>query len=157
MEAAPAPISNSLAYKLHQATVLVDRAADRYLHVHHDISYSLLVVLLSVGVLDHPSQRVIADHLGVSRASITQRMSSLTTRGLVRVTPSQQDARAMEVSLTAQGGALLAAAWQGLESYEDGIDRGVDVVALERELDKLIGNARAHLARDLPSPQGEHA
>ncbi len=140
------PISKSLAFKLHQATVLVDRAADRYLHAHHGISYSLLVVLLMVGVLDKPSQRVIADNLGVSRASITQRVAVLTARGLVRVTPSGQDARAMEVSLTAQGGALLAVAWQGLEAYEDGIDRGVDVVTLERELDTLIGNARAHLA-----------
>lgn len=146
-EEATTSISDSLAYKLHQATVLVDKAADHYLHAHHDISYSLLVVLLVVGVLDHPSQRQIADNLDVSRASITQRITSLTKRGLVRVTPSEQDARAVEVSLTAEGGALLAAAWQGLESYEDGIDRGVDVVALERELDTLIGNARAYLAR----------
>jgi len=146
-EEATNPILHSLAFKLHQATVLVDRAADRYLRAHHGISYSLLVVLLLVGVLDHPSQRQIADHLGVSRASITHRIASLTTRGLVRVTPSGQDARAVEVSLTAEGGALLAAAWQGLESHEDGIDRGVDVVALEQELDILIGNARAHLAR----------
>lgn len=141
------PIASSLAYKLHQATVLVDRSADRHLRAHHDISYSLLVVLLVVGVMDRPSQREIADHLDVSRASITHRIATLTKRGLVRVAPSGQDARALEVSLTAEGGALLAAAWQGLEAYEDGIDRGVDVVALERELDTLIGNARAHLAQ----------
>lgn len=141
------PISDSLAFKLHQATVLVDKAADHYLRTHHDISYSLLVVLLMVGVLDHPSQREIADNLDVSRASITQRITALTGRGLVRVAPSGQDARAVQVSLTEAGAVLLAAAWQGLESYDDGIDRGVDVAALERELDTLIDNARAHLAR----------
>lgn len=141
------PIAESLAYKLHQATVLVDRAADQYLRAHHDISYSLLVVLLVVGVLETPSQREIADHLEVSRASITQRITVLTQRGLVRVSPSDHDARAVQVQLTAAGGALLTAAWQGMESYEDGLDAGIDVAALTRELDLLIANARAHLAR----------
>lgn len=105
--------------------MLVDKAADRYLHAHHGISYSLLVVLLLVGVLDRPSQRQITDHLDVSRASITHRIAMLTKRGLVQVAPSKHDARAIEVSLTAKGGALLDAAWHGLKTYEDGIDRGV--------------------------------
>ncbi len=145
-------VGSSLAFKLHQATILVDRSADRYLRTHHNVSYSLLVVLLMVGVLEGPSQREIADHLDVSRASITQRVGDLVRRGLVEVVPSEQDARAVRVWLTPEGGALLTDAWQGLETSEDGIDRGVDVVALERELDLLIANARAQLAREPGAP-----
>lgn len=145
-------IASSLSFKLHLATVLVDRSADRYLRTHHDITYSLLVVLLMVGVLEGPSQREIADHLDVSRASITQRVGDLSRRGLVEVVPSEQDARAVRVWLTREGGALLTDAWQGLETSEDGIDRGVDVVALECELDLLIANARAQLARESGAP-----
>lgn len=143
----PAPIAQSLAFKLHRATVLVDRAADSFLRAQFDISYSLFSVLLIAGSLSGPSQRQIADALAVSRASITQRLAVLARRGLVRVEPDERDSRAARVHLTAEGGVLLAAAWGAMEAHDDGIDRGVDVAALERELDRLIANAAAHLQR----------
>ena len=135
------PISESLAFKLHRATVLVDRAADTFLRTRLDISYSLFSVLLVAGTMREPSQRQIADALAVSRASITQRIAALGQRGLVRVVPDARDGRAARVLLTAEGGALLTAAWGAMEAHDDGIDRGVDVAALERELDRLIANA----------------
>jgi hypothetical protein len=49
------------------------------------------------------------------------------------------------VSLTDDGDALLAAAWRGLEAHDDGIEDGVDLQALERELDTVIQNARRYL------------
>jgi DNA-binding MarR family transcriptional regulator len=131
--------------KLHQATALVDRAADRYLRGAHGISYSHFVVLLAIGVLGQPHQRAVADSLDVSRASITQRVTALRAGGLVRVTPDATDARSQRVSLTDDGDALLAAAWRGLEAHDDGIEDGVDLQALERELDTVIQNARRYL------------
>lgn len=140
-----APIAESLAFKLHRATVLVDRAADAFLRARFDITYSLFSVLLVAGTLPGPSQRQIADALAVSRASITQRIAALARRGLVAVEPDERDSRAARVRLTAEGGALLTAAWGALEAHDDGIDRGVDVAALVRELDRLIANATAQL------------
>ncbi|MBU3994324.1 MAG: MarR family winged helix-turn-helix transcriptional regulator [Actinobacteria bacterium] len=139
------PISESLAFKLHRATVLVDRAADTFLRTRFEISYSLFSVLLVAGSMPEPSQRQIADALAVSRASITQRIAALSQRGLVRVAPDERDGRAARVLLTAEGGALLTAAWGAMEAHDDGIDRGVNLVALERELDRLIANAIAQL------------
>jgi DNA-binding MarR family transcriptional regulator len=137
----------SPALKLHQATALVDRATDRYLRGAHGISYSHFVVLLVIGILGQPTQRAVADNLDVSRASITQRVTALRERGLIRVTRDATDARSQRVSLTDKGEALLETAWRGLDAHDDGIEHGVDMQALERELDTLIHNARRYLGR----------
>jgi DNA-binding MarR family transcriptional regulator len=145
--------------KLHQATALVDRAADRYLRGTHGISYSHFVVLLTIGVLGQPHQRAVADNLDVSRASITQRVTALRELGLVRVTRDPTDARSQRVSLTDDGQALLKTAWRGLDEHDSGLDHGVDIQALERELDTVIHNARRYLGLPdgRPAPQGDRA
>lgn len=137
------PIHESLAFVLHRATTLVDRAADLFLRERHDISYSLFSVLLIVGTHEGATQREVADMLGVSRASITQRTAELVAFDLVRATPHPHDARAMTLSLTAHGGELLTAAWHDLESADDAIDDGVDVPALLAQLGTIITNATA--------------
>jgi DNA-binding MarR family transcriptional regulator len=145
MTEARADIADSTAFRLHRATVLVDRVADQYLHTHHGIHYSGFLVLLMVGVLGRPTQRQIADHLDVSRASITQRVERLRSGGALAVEQDPDDRRVHRVSLTAAGAALLDAAWQGLDSHQAGIDTGVDEVELARQLDRLIANALAVL------------
>ncbi len=142
--AQPAP-SESVAFKLHRATVLVDQAADMFLRAQFGISYSLFSVILVAGTLSSPNQRQIARALGVTRASITQRLAQLIEMGLVQTTPDEQDSRALIVHLTESGGALLAKAWQAMEADDDGIDRGVDTALLARELDTLIANATARI------------
>jgi DNA-binding MarR family transcriptional regulator len=145
--------------KLHLATALVDRATDQYLRGAHGISYSHFVVLLTIGILGQPHQRAVADSLDVSRASITQRVTALRGRGLVRVKPDEADARSQRVSLTDDGESLLETAWCGLEAHDDGLEDGVDIHALERELDTLIQNARGYLGLPdgLPAAQGDRA
>ena len=141
----PAPIPESLAFALHRATVLVDRAADEFLRTRHDLSYSLFSVLLIVGSREWPTQREVADMLGVSRASITQRVAELVRRGLVLARPSADDARAVNLELTAAGGRLLAAAWHDLETADDRLEDGIDVPTLIRQLTRLAANAEASL------------
>lgn len=144
MDSQPA-IIESTAFKLHRATVLMDRVADRYLHAEHGIHYSSFLVLLMVGTLGRPGQRQLAEMLDVSAASITQRLKHLRAAGLVEIAPDPADARAHLVSLTDQGGTLLEAAWIGLDTHQDGIDAGVDEVVLAHQLDRLIANAVAVL------------
>ncbi|MFB2583302.1 MarR family winged helix-turn-helix transcriptional regulator [Herbiconiux sp. P15] len=137
--------TDSPAFKLHRATALLDRVSDRYLRAHHGIPYSDFVVLLVVRVLEEPTQRQIADDLSVSRASVTQRLDGLRTRGLVEVRPDPADARAKRVRLSAEGDALLDRAWRGLEEHQDGVDAGVDLAVLGGLLDRVIDNALAVL------------
>ena len=132
---------DSTAFKLHRATVLLDRLADDYLFAVHRIHYAPFLVLLMARVLGPTTQQAIARNLGVSRASVTQRVGVLQSGGLVAVTKSATDSRANTVELTAEGTTLVEAAWLGLERHQDGVDFGVDEPALAAQLDRLIANA----------------
>jgi len=146
-------IAGSTAFKLHRATLLVDRVADRYLHRRHGIGYSSFLVLLTVGTLEAPTQSEIANSLNVSRASITQRVGQLIADDLVAIRRDSEDRRAKTVLLTEKGAGLLDRAWDGLESHQDGLDDGVDEVKLVRQLDQLISNALRILSH--PGEKGE--
>jgi DNA-binding MarR family transcriptional regulator len=134
-------ILDSTAFKLHRATVLLDRIADDYLLAQHGIRYAPFLVLLMARVLGPTTQQAIAANLGVSRASVTQRVGALAASGLLRAEKSATDARANTVVLTDEGLALVDAAWTGLEQNQDGTEAGVDEAALARQLDRLIENA----------------
>lgn len=141
------PLNDSLGFKLHQAAVLADQAADIFLRTRFSISYSLFSVVIIAGTMPKPNQHQIARALGVSRASITQRIARLIEQDLVITTPDERDSRAHIVHLTESGGALLESAWQAMESDDEGIDRNVDTATLIRELDILIANASSRIER----------
>lgn len=143
---APTPRSQRLALTLHRATALVDRVADAYLRPTHGIGISTFAALVTIDAVGPARQRAIAEALDVSRSAVTQRLVELEARGLVEVIPDEADHRAKLVALSAAGRRLLAAAWDGLAHHDDGLDDGVDVVALQIALDTLIANAVQHLA-----------
>lgn len=134
-------ITESTAFKLHRATVLIDRIADDYLDREHGIRYAPYLVLLMVRLLGEPSQQAIAAALDVSRASITQRVGGLVARGLLEIGVDPDDARAHRVRLTEAGRTLVDAAWRGLETRQDGLDEGIDEPLFAQQLDRLIANA----------------
>lgn len=134
-------ITESTAFKLHRATVLIDRIADDYLDREHGIRYAPYLVLLMVRLLGEPSQQAIAAALDVSRASITQRVGGLVDRGLLVTEVDPHDARAHRVRLTEAGRTLVDAAWVGLETRQDGLDEGIDEPLFAQQLDRLIANA----------------
>ncbi|MET4582310.1 DNA-binding MarR family transcriptional regulator [Conyzicola nivalis] len=149
--------TDSTAFKLHRATVLLDRIADDYLFSVHRIHYAPFLVLLMARVLGPTTQQAIARNLGVSRASVTQRVGVLQNIGLVAVTKSTTDSRANTVELTAEGTTLVEAAWLGLESHQDGVDFGVDEPLLAAQLDRLIDNALAIVNADATPTSTERA
>jgi DNA-binding MarR family transcriptional regulator len=140
MTAPTAAITDSTAFKLHRVTALIDRVADAYLRSEHGIRYPAFLVLLMVRVLGEPSQQRIAANLGVSRASITQRVGALAGDGLLTTRTDPADSRANRVALTARGSAVLDAAWAGLDAHQAGLDDGVDEAALVAQLDRILAN-----------------
>lgn len=139
------PKSQRLALSLHRATALVDRVADGYLRPAHGISISMFAALVTIDGLGPARQSEIAEALDVSRAAVSQRLHELVRRGLVDVTADAGDRRAHRVAITTTGKALLDEAWRGLEASDDGIEAGVDVVALQSALDILVANAERAL------------
>jgi DNA-binding MarR family transcriptional regulator len=136
-------ITESAAFKLHRVTALIDRIADDYLAREHGIHYAPFLVLLMARVLGPTAQQRIAANLGVSRASITQRVGALVQQGLIAVEPDPADARANLVRLTESGNALFERAWSGLERHQSGLDDGVDEAALVGQLDRILANGAA--------------
>ena len=135
-------ITASTAFKLHQATQLIDRLADAYLQREHGLRYAPFLVLLIARLMGPTSQQAIAASLDVSRASITQRVAALVTDGLLEVSKDPGDSRANIVRLTEGGMTKVAAAWSGLEAHESGIDDGVDEAVLQAQLDIIISNGK---------------
>src|SRR5688572_27568166 len=133
-------ITESTGFKLHRVTALLDRVADAYLRAEHGIRYPAFLVLLMVRVLGEPSQQRIAANLGVSRASVTQRVGALVEDGLLATRTDPADSRANVVTLTARGETLLDAAWHGLDAHQAGLDDGVDEAALAAQLDRILAN-----------------
>lgn len=133
-------ITSSTAFLLHRAVALIDRTADAYLDREHGIRYAPFLVLLMARVLGPTSQQRVAANLGVSRASITQRVGALVELGLLAVEPDPADARANLVRLTPEGRALVDRAWAGLERHQIGLEDGVDEQALRTQLERMVAN-----------------
>ena len=131
-------ILDSTAFKLHRATLIIDRLADDYLQQHHGIRYAPMLVLLMVRLLGPTSQQAIAENLGVSRASVSQRVTPLVADGLLVI--EKLDGRTHRVTLTDHGRELFDTAWNGLENHQSTLDEGVDEAALAAQLDRIIAN-----------------
>jgi DNA-binding MarR family transcriptional regulator len=132
---------DSTFYKLGRATQLITHVADTYLEAHHGLRYSSFLVLLILRTKGPSPQHVIADALGVSRPSITQRIGPLMERGLVHGERQPGVPRSIVASLTDDGRALIDAAWPGLEKAFVTVDTEVDHEFLTEQLDLLIANA----------------
>ena len=141
------PLLDSPAFKLHRATILIDRLADAYLYENHGIRYAPFLVLLMARMLGPTSQQAIAANLAVSRSSVTQRVAGLVASELLVVEPDPTDRRANLVVISAAGAELFDRAWSGLNDREDGIEDGIDILAFMTQLDRIIANALAALGR----------
>jgi len=139
------PDSQRLALSLHRATTLVDRVADAYLRPNHGISISMFAALVTIDALGPARQSEIARALEVSRSAVSQRLHELVRRGLVEVADDAVDRRAHRVAITSAGARLLDDAWRGLDASDDGVEVGVDLVALQTALDTLSANAERAL------------
>ncbi|GAA1351607.1 MarR family transcriptional regulator [Falsarthrobacter nasiphocae] len=142
---------DSTFYKLGRATQLITHVADTYLESHHGLRYSSFLVLLILRTKGPSPQHVIADALGVSRPSITQRIAPLVERGLVSVERNPESPRSVVASLTDEGLGLINEAWPGLERAFFTVDADVDHEFLTEQLDLLISNATQAL-EELPAP-----
>lgn len=135
-----------LALTLHKASGLVDRVADSYLRSAHDMGISVFATMVVIDAVGPARQSVVAQALGVSRAAVTQRLAELVDRRLVDVSADPENRGARLVRLSRTGRRTLAQAWDGLAAFDDGIEDGVDLVALLTQLDLLVANAERYLA-----------
>jgi len=96
-------VLRDLSFQLHILTARLDRAADRILLVEQSLSYSRFLTLFAIGELGAGTQRGLAQHLGVSEASVSRMINALVEAGLVVVEPHRIPGNRNQLGLTRAG------------------------------------------------------
>lgn len=81
------------------------------------LTLSQLHYLEAVAVLGEPTLSEVAQHLALSKASVTAGVNRLVALGYLTKTPSAHDRRASHVRLTPAAHALVAAKNQAVQAY----------------------------------------
>src|SRR4051812_43167565 len=82
------PVDRTLSFDLHALTARLDRAADRILRAGYDVSYRRFLALHLVGELPAPTQRALADALGVTEPSVSRMTGLLVASGHLEAGPA---------------------------------------------------------------------
>ncbi|MFC5379368.1 MarR family winged helix-turn-helix transcriptional regulator [Aquipuribacter nitratireducens] len=129
----------TLTFDLHALTARLDRSADRLLRTHLDLPYRRFLALLLVGE-DSPTQRVLAERLGVTEPSTSRMVGVLADVGLLEVVPDPAGGNRRRLSLTPAGKDRVEACLQLLEGrFSDLVARsGVDYDRYAEDTRRLI-------------------
>ena len=100
-------VSGELTFDLHLLTARLDRAADRLLRAELDLPYRRFLALLLVGE-GVPTQRVLAESLGVTEPSTSRMVAVLAGAGLLDVSAPAGGGNRRGLRLTAAGAHLVA-------------------------------------------------
>jgi DNA-binding MarR family transcriptional regulator len=120
-------MDGALAFSLHALTARLDRLADRYLRVEQGLSYRRFLVLFMVERLDTPTQRALAERLGVTEPSVSRMTAALAGDGLLEVRSDPAGGNRRELRLTVAGRELVQRCGELLEDRFTALVRGSGV------------------------------
>jgi DNA-binding MarR family transcriptional regulator len=107
-------MTGSLTFDLHVLTARLDRAADRILRAEVDLSYRRFLALVLVGE-GAPTQRALAERLGVTEPSTSRMVGVLAQEGLLDVGPDPVGGNRRRLALTPAGKDRVGACQRVLE------------------------------------------
>jgi DNA-binding MarR family transcriptional regulator len=108
-------VDRALSLALHTLTARLDRAADRILRAEQQLSYRRFLVLFMVDLMGAPTQRALAERLGVTEPSVSRMTSALARTGLLDARPDPVGGNRRQLRLTASGRELVRRCRQLLE------------------------------------------
>lgn len=153
----------SLAFDLHVLTARLDREADRLLRAHLGLPYRRFLALVLVGE-GAPTQKVLAERLGVTEPSTSRMVGVLAAAGLLDVSPDPAGGNRRRLALSPFGreqveacAALLEGRFAGLVGRSGvGYERyAADTRRLVRALDGIPDDAADGAPG--PTPTGPEA
>lgn len=109
-------MESSLGVDLHRLTARMDRAADRFLGEAYGVSYRRFLTLLLVGEFGLPTQRALAEALGVSEPSVSRMTGVLVKAGFLEAGSDPAGGNRRQLSLTPAGKELVGQCRELLES-----------------------------------------
>ena len=144
----------SLTFDLHALTARLDRAADRLLRTHLGLPYRRFLALVLVGE-DAPTQRALAERLGVTEPSTSRMVGVLAEAGLLEVTPDPAGGNRRLLRLTPAGKDQVEACASLLEGRFAAVveHSGVDYDRYTEDTRRLV--RALDTAPPVPEPVGE--
>lgn len=112
---------------------------------HGELTINQLRYLEAAHRLDRPTVSDIAEALGVSRASASTAVTGLVAGGFLAKTPSAEDRRAVQVSLTDRGMEPVRARDRAVQTYGEFI-RSVLTTEEASQFEMIIGKLVAGFA-----------
>lgn len=133
-------VDGDLSFDLHRLTHRLDTAADRLLDSTLGLSYRRFLALLLIGELREPTQRALAEALGVTEPSASRMTAVLADAGYVETTTVPGRGNRRRLQLTPAGKEAVARSRELLERrFADLVDRsGVPYEAYSRHTRALL-------------------
>jgi DNA-binding MarR family transcriptional regulator len=111
----PIILSETYLYKIHALSNLLDKAFDRTLRLHVDITLSQFLVLAAVAEKPGSNQRQIARYLEISAVAVKRQIDIAKRQGWLIA--SAQTGRGEALGLTVEGNKVVEMSLQTLEKY----------------------------------------
>lgn len=125
---------------LQKAAHAFKKRADNALMAAADLTTAQSAVLVVINAEEGATQRSVASALGLNESAVTAMTRKLMSRGLIKRSRSEADARAWSLQLTTQGEVALAATAAPFTTLNEHIDTemGIEAVKLlSAQLDRL--------------------
>jgi DNA-binding MarR family transcriptional regulator len=121
-------------------TARLDREADRILRTEQGLSYSRFLLLWSVGELDGPTQRALAERLGLTEPSVSRMTSVLASEGLLVAEGDPRGGNRRRLVLTDAGQEAVVCCGALLEATVDAVvaEAGLSYGAFRRDVGRLL-------------------
>lgn len=120
-EAEPVSIATSEVFLLHEIVTALDRVARLSYLNRHGLSFTEFLVMMMVDQLGNPSQTEVGRMLDFSNSSVSQKVSSLREKGIVRQERDPKSRRTVRLSLTEAGRAKLEVVYPELDAAAERI------------------------------------
>lgn len=112
-------IASNLANRLHHLVALLSRESDQILQEQFGIGLSQYKILTVIQVHSEVQQKVIAQRLGQTEASISRQITLLQQQNMILSFKNPDDQRQHLAGLTMKGARVVAAADKALTDYHE--------------------------------------
>lgn len=133
--------SQAIAYKIHKAVFVMDKAADSTLQDKLGLTLSQFLILMVVDQNPNVKQIEIADFLEITQAAVSRQIDVLKNKKLIIISQNRENRRENLLSPTTKGKEIFNQANLILhETFENlyKVMNEKEKVNLEKSLDKLL-------------------
>lgn len=133
--------SDAIAYKIHKAVFVMDKAADSTLQNKLDITLSQFLILMAIEHHTNVSQTEIANFLELTQAAVSRQIEVLRNKKLITISQNEESRRENILRPTPLGQKLFREAGIILDETFENLYKVMtdkEKKSLEKSLDKLL-------------------